>query len=129
MAAYSNAPMGTMAPASAGMSWARSPLEAPRASAKTTNRPICEMWATTVKATTAIAGRQEVADRTRHRGQDVVAHVVLEVARVHRRRFGPADDREVRDHRDRRQQNGADGIDMLDGIQRDTSQHAGRRIA
>ncbi len=39
-------------------------------------------------------GREEIADRPGDRGEYVVAHEVLEIARVHRRRLGPAERRE-----------------------------------
>ena len=50
----------------------------------------------------------KIADRSDHRSENVVEHGILEVSRIDRRRFGPAEHGKVSEHRNRRQQQGSE---------------------
>src|SRR5579864_4132805 len=72
---------------------------------------------------------KHVAHRTRDRGQDVTLNNVLEIPAIHRRGLGPTDDGEVREISEYGKNNRSHGIDVLDGIERDTPEHVGSGIA
>ena len=71
----------------------------------------------------------KVADRSNHRCENVIQHRILEVSRINRSRFGPADHRGVKKHGNCGQQKRSNRINMFDGIERNPPQHACGRIA
>ena len=77
----------------------------------------------------AMSGHEEVAGGAGEGDEDVVALVVLEVARGDGGGLGPADERPVVDEREQRHEDGADGIEMLEGVEGDAAEHVGGGIA
>src|SRR5215472_5132648 len=72
--------------------------------------------------------QQKIARRPRQRYQDVVPLVVLKIARRHRSRLRPPDQRPVIHQRNQRHQHRPEGIQVLHRIQRHPPEHPRRRI-
>src|SRR3984885_3473268 len=73
--------------------------------------------------------RQQVADGAGKRDEDVVAHVVLEIARGDRGGFGPAKEHAAVDQSDDRKDDGAEGVEVFEGIEGDAAEHASCGVA
>ena len=71
----------------------------------------------------------EVRKRSGRRDDQVVPPGVPQVQRVDGDGFGPAERRCAHDNEDHREQDRSYGIDVSDGIQRDSSHCIGRRIS
>ncbi len=76
------------------------------------------------------AGRDhKIADRSDHRSENVIEHRVLEVSRIDRCRLGPSENGQVGEHGNCRQDERPEQVNVLDGIERNPTQHARGGIA
>ena len=73
--------------------------------------------------------REEVADGAGESDEDVVAHVVLEVASGDGRGLGPAEEGTTVDQCDDREEDGSEKVEVLQGVEGDATECQGGGIA